>query len=176
MKEYNRGRKAGDGEDLTKEEAEKWWEETYRKERAVKEEMVKADPRFSSKTYYFLERALDRAFFEGMGNMADVLNTPDGKPREKGHVAAPDFCYEVAKFAVEEYGRLAKTTLAKLGLRSTSDVGDAMYNMIRFGLVATSKYDERSDFDNVLDLGETIDKLYERERKYSRRDKKRWLP
>ena len=54
--------------------------------------------------------------------------------------------------SLRQYGLLAATVLAHWGLRSTSDIGDIVFNMIVAGDLEKTESDSRSDFDNVFDF------------------------
>jgi uncharacterized repeat protein (TIGR04138 family) len=42
------------------------------------------------------------------------------------------------------------------GIRSTSDFGEVVYNLIRIGRMKQSKSDRREDFDDVYDFAEVF--------------------
>ena len=55
------------------------------------------------------------------------------KPRPAGHVNARELCEAVRKLGLRQYGLLAGTVLAHWRVRSTSDIGDIVYNLIAAG-------------------------------------------
>ncbi len=123
-------------------------------------DLLASDRRFTLETYRFIQEALQYAVFvsaaeESETDVDDVF-TSDAE----GHVAGQDLCYAAAEYAVHEYGYLAKDVLSQLGLRKTSDIGDVVYNLIRFGLMTQSDRDRREDFDDVFDLGEELKRLF----------------
>src|SRR5262249_30255988 len=73
-------------------------------------------------------------------------------PRGIGHVSGQELCHSVRTLALGQYGLLASTVLAHWGIRSTSDIGDIVYNMIANGDLEKTPQDSRSDFDDVFDL------------------------
>jgi uncharacterized repeat protein (TIGR04138 family) len=62
--------------------------------------------------------------------------------------------------AHEQYGLLAKLVLASWGIRSTSDFGEIVYNLIRIGRLSKSPRDRREDFDNVYDFEQALVKEF----------------
>ena len=122
-------------------------------------EILESDPRFTLETYRFIQEALEYAFFIGSSGASETSDD-EFAPGVDGHVTGQDLCYAAAEYAVREYGYLAKDVLAQLGLRKTSDLGDVVYNMIRFGLMTQSDNDRREDFDDVFDLGEELQRLF----------------
>jgi uncharacterized repeat protein (TIGR04138 family) len=51
---------------------------------------------------------------------------------------------------------LARSVLASWGLRTTSDIGEVVFKLIRVGQLKKSKRDKREDFDNVFDFDEAF--------------------
>jgi uncharacterized repeat protein (TIGR04138 family) len=62
----------------------------------------------------------------------------------------------VRALALRQYGLLAATVLGYWGIRSTSDIGDIVYNMIAAGDLEKTPNDSRSDFDNVFDFATAL--------------------
>ena len=58
--------------------------------------------------------------------------------------------------ALAQYGLMAKAVLRKWGIRSTSDLGEIVYNLIASGDLEKTPADSRSDFDDVFDFEETL--------------------
>ncbi len=67
-----------------------------------------------------------------------------------------ELCESVKKVALGQYGLLAATVLAHWGIRSTSDIGDIVYNMIAAGDLEKTPSDSRADFDNVYDFATAL--------------------
>jgi uncharacterized repeat protein (TIGR04138 family) len=76
----------------------------------------------------------------------------DDEPRPPRHVSGQELCHALRRMAHEHYGRLAKLVLAEWGIRSTSDFGEIVYNLIKIGEMSKSDGDQRSDFDDVYDF------------------------
>jgi uncharacterized repeat protein (TIGR04138 family) len=76
----------------------------------------------------------------------------DDEPRPPRHISGQELCHALRKMAHEQYGRLAKLVLAEWGIRSTSDFGEIVYNLIKIGEMSKSDGDQRSDFDDVYDF------------------------
>ena len=55
-----------------------------------------------------------------------------------------ELCEAVRKLALRQYGLLAATVLAHWGIRSTSDIGDIVYNMIATGDLEKTPNDSRA--------------------------------
>ena len=79
---------------------------------------------------------------------------------EYRHVSGGELIRGLCSFSKEKYGIMAFTFLQKWGIRSTADFGAAVYQLIDEGILAKQEGDELSDFDNVLDLRETLETRY----------------
>ncbi len=133
--------------------------------------IIASDPRFSIEAYAFILEALDHARVHKLHsiNRAEAQSAP-GSPKRRptssrararkdqraGHVTGRELCESVRKVALSQYGLLASTVLAHWGIRSTSDIGDIVYNMIAVGDLEKTPSDSRADFDNVFDFATAL--------------------
>jgi uncharacterized repeat protein (TIGR04138 family) len=129
--------------------------------------IIACDPRYAIDAYAFVLEALNHARFQKMkeqGRDRDKARpsqadrgprTPQSKSRQpgrSGHVTGPELCESARKLALRQYGLLAAAVLSHWGIRSTSDIGEIVYNMIATGDLEKTPDDSRSDFDNVFDF------------------------
>jgi uncharacterized repeat protein (TIGR04138 family) len=68
------------------------------------------------------------------------------------HVTGQELCEAIRRYALEQYGYMAKTVLNSWGLRNTSDFGEIVFNLIRVGQMRKTPSDTRVDFDNIYDF------------------------
>ncbi len=68
------------------------------------------------------------------------------------HVTGQDLCEAALRYALAQYGLLARTVLESLGIRSTSDIGNIVYNLMKIGHMRKTPADRREDFDDVFDF------------------------
>jgi uncharacterized repeat protein (TIGR04138 family) len=133
--------------------------------------IIANDPRFTIEGYAFVLEALHHARLhklKALDRDRDKAGTatPTKEPRPRrsraqrptrsGHVTGREVCEAVRKLALRQYGLLAITVLAHWGIRSTSDIGDIVYNMIATGDLEKTPSDSRSDFDNVYDFATAL--------------------
>lgn len=88
------------------------------------------------------------------------VSDDDDADEDSNGVTAVQICVVAVEYAVHAYGLMARTILAKLGLRTTGDLGDVVYKMIDAGLVFPSEGESRADFDDVFDLGEELERRF----------------
>ena len=136
--------------------------------------LLKKDRRFTLQTYRFVNEALEYAQELGMGKEAATENANGASSPDDvaNHVTGQDLSRAAKDWAVLQYGFMAKTVLAKLGLRKTRDFGDAVYNMIEVGLMSKTPEDSVEDFDDVFDLGAELDRAFEFQYENKRRGRK----
>ncbi len=127
--------------------------------------IIALDPRFSIDAYAFVLEALDHARIQKInglrardesGGRARTGRNRRKVPRGAGHVTGQELCHSVRTLALGQYGLLAATVLAHWGIRSTSDIGDIVYNMIATGDLEKTPNDSRSDFDDVYDFDKAL--------------------
>ncbi len=109
------------------------------------------DPRYSIHAYAFIFEALE--FTKGLKKRSQ--ERVRGRPRQPSaprHVTGRDLCEGARRLALEHYGLMALTVLSLWGIRSTSDLGEIVYNLIASGDLEKTPSDARTDFDDVYDF------------------------
>ncbi len=129
--------------------------------------IIACDPRFGIEAYAFvlealhyarlhklksLDREREKSGSSGTTKSPHSRKTRPKRPKDSGHVTGRELCEAVRKLALRQYGLLAATVLAHWGIRSTSHIGDIVYNMIATGDLEKTPNDSRADFDNVFDF------------------------
>jgi uncharacterized repeat protein (TIGR04138 family) len=125
--------------------------------------LLSEDRRYKLEAYQFVGAGLEYS--------QEVLGL--GKPgprsrRKKGgeddrpvrHVSGQDLCQALRRFALEQYGYMAKLVLESWGIRSTNDFGEIVYNLIKIGKMSKSDNDRREDFDKVYDFEQALVKEF----------------
>lgn len=130
--------------------------------------IIALDPRFCIDAYAFVLEALDHARIQKLNALrtrAEAANPPRSRrsaktrrrvPHGVGHVTGQELCHSVRKLALGQYGLLAAAVLGHWGIRSTSDIGDIVYNMIASGDLEKTPNDSRADFDNVFEFDKAL--------------------
>jgi uncharacterized repeat protein (TIGR04138 family) len=115
---------------------------------AVKE-IVKRKKRFTPAGFYFLKDALDFT-------VQRVVNE-HGDPR---HVSGPELLEGFRDYALEQFGPMASTLLNEWDIRSCSDVGEMVFQLIEEGIFGKQESDTKEDFDDIYDFEETFVKPF----------------
>ncbi len=117
------------------------------------------DPRYSIHAYAFVFEALE--FTKNLKKRARVRSRPQRKSTpESRHVNGRELCEGARQLALSHYGLLAMTVLNLWGIRSTSDIGEIVYNLIASGDLEKTPSDARADFDNVFDFETALRRDY----------------
>jgi uncharacterized repeat protein (TIGR04138 family) len=120
-------------------------------------QLLQEDRRYPLEAYVFVFEALQYAQNElNMGDESPTEPAPSVKeesetPAER-HVTGQELCEAIRKYALHQYGLMAKTVLNNWGLHNTSDFGEIVFNLIRIGQMRKTPSDQRIDFDDVYDF------------------------
>ena len=109
------------------------------------------DHRYTIHAYAFVFEALE--YTKGLRKRSPVKTK--GRTRSSAalrHVTGRELCEGVRKLALENYGMMALTVLNLWGIRSTSDLGELVYNLIASGDLEKTPTDSRTHFDDVFDF------------------------
>jgi uncharacterized repeat protein (TIGR04138 family) len=126
------------------------------------------DRRYKIEAYQFVRMGLTYAQ-EVMGLGGELAgpareeqedDDDEDAPRRPRHVKGQDLCLALARRAQEQFGLMARLVLAQWGVRSTSDFGEIVYNLIKIGEMSKSDGDRREDFDDVYDFQEALVRQY----------------
>jgi uncharacterized repeat protein (TIGR04138 family) len=130
--------------------------------------LLKEDRRYTLDAYVFLFEALQYAQRAlGMGvekpSDSDLEEPPEEEAAPSGgqqHVTGQELCEAIRRYALHQYGFMAKTVLNTWGLRTTADFGEVVYNLIRIGQMRKAPGDRRIDFDNLYDFDHAFRRDY----------------
>lgn len=143
-------------------------------------ELLAQDPRYKFEAYRFVERSLAYAHrtlgmgapkasepgsptleeLEELAASPELLDDAGDEPPVDRHLSGQELCEAIRQFAIEEYGFMAKVVLNSWGVRTTSDFGEIVYNLIRIGLMRKSKQDRREDFDGCYDFEDAFQRRF----------------
>jgi uncharacterized repeat protein (TIGR04138 family) len=130
-------------------------------------QIIANDPRYSIDAYAFVLEALNLARQQKLKGKPRERDRDRGsppppqargaaprsrKPRAGGHVTGRELCEAARRLALRQFGLMASTVLSEWGVRSTSDIGDIVYNLIAAGDLEKTPEDSREDFENVFDF------------------------
>ncbi len=120
-------------------------------------ELIRRDRRYQVEAYVFVLDAL-RYAQEVMGlgaerdDLHDEATAEDDPQAAERHVSGQELCEAIRRFALEQYGYMAQSVLNHWGVKSTSDLGAIVFNLIEIGHMRKTPEDRLEDFDNVFDF------------------------
>jgi uncharacterized repeat protein (TIGR04138 family) len=110
------------------------------------------DSRYSIQAYVFIFEAIEHT----KKLRARAESKVKGRRKGPRHISGQQLCEGACAMALGQYGLLAKVVLRQWGIRSTSDLGEIVYNLIASGDLEKTPSDSRADFDNVFDLEQAL--------------------
>jgi uncharacterized repeat protein (TIGR04138 family) len=114
------------------------------------------DPRYSIQAYDFVLEALEFAKNSKKRSQARPRARRAKSSEQTRHITGQELCQGARLLALRHYGFLALMVLNQWGIRSTSDLGEIVYNLIASGDLEKTPADRRSDFDGVFDLEDSL--------------------
>ncbi len=128
-------------------------------------QLVKQDDRYPVEAYFFIRDAL--AFAADSMELGKYSETAIDEPesleptlkqsRRERHLTGQELCEAIRRYAINQYGYMAKIVLNRWGISQTGDFGEIVYNMINVGIMKKSSQDRRSHFDNVYDFDDVFE-------------------
>jgi uncharacterized repeat protein (TIGR04138 family) len=133
--------------------------------------VIAGDSRYSIESYAFVLEALKRARNSKLQEQRKRRDQQRAaRPRKRaqgdspgekdaplsGHVTGAELCHAARRLALRYYGLMAITVLGEWGIRSTSDIGEIVYNLIASGDLDKTPSDRRADFDDVFDFAKAL--------------------
>ncbi len=118
------------------------------------------DPRYSIHAYAFVLEALE--YTKKHVKRPSRSRAGQGGKRQGAtrHVTGHELCEGARRLALAQYGLMALTVLNLWGIRSTSDLGEIVYNLIASGDLEKTSSDSRADFDDVYDFETALRRNY----------------
>lgn len=113
--------------------------------------LSRQERRFKPGAYHFILDALDY--------VSNFL----GKSRESGisrHVSVDELLEGIREYALDEYGPLAKVVLEYLGIYSTEDIGDLVFQLVDLGYLNRQDSEQKEDFCNGFDFEEVFEENF----------------
>lgn len=113
------------------------------------EEVIRADGRYPMEAFAFLHEGLTKA----------VQRVHGSSPRKAGqsHVSGQDLCCALRDLAIEKYGALARTVLARWNIRESFDFGRMVYLLIEHDFMKKTEEDSIEDFRDVYDFDQAFE-------------------
>jgi uncharacterized repeat protein (TIGR04138 family) len=125
--------------------------------------LLEEDRRYKLDAYVFLFEALHYAQdVLQMGAESPTEPAPaDDEPRgPEHHVSGQELCEAIRRYALHQYGYMAKTVLNRWGIHRTNDFGEIVFNLIRVGRMRKTPSDTQVDFNDLYDFDVAFKKQF----------------
>ena len=115
---------------------------------------IAQDNRYPVEAYQFVREAM--AFADDTMEMdeysfdANQTEEAIAVRSQERHLTGQQLCEAIRRYALNQFGYMARIVLKNWGIESTSGFGDIVYNMIDAGIMKKSARDRRSHFDDVF--------------------------
>lgn len=117
--------------------------------------LLNEDKRYKFEAYVFLFEALHYAqnvLQMGAERPTEPTAADDEPGHHEHHVSGQELCEAIRRYALEQYGYMAKTVLNRWGIHKTGDFGEIVFNLIRIGQMRKTPSDTQVDFEDVFDF------------------------
>jgi len=117
------------------------------------DEIVRTDGRYDREAYYFVREGLDFTI-----KMLKKDSRGAGR-----HVSGQELLDGLRRYALDQFGPMAKTVFAYWGINQCEDFGDIVFRMVDKGILGKTEQDTRDDFKGGYDFDEAFVKPYQPE-------------
>lgn len=107
--------------------------------------ILQRDKRFARDAYEFVREALDytRVWMD-----------------RKGHLTGQELLEGIRRYALDQFGPMAKTVLNMWGIKSCEDFGAIVFNLVEQKVFSKTADDSMEDFRGGYDFEEAFEKPY----------------
>jgi uncharacterized repeat protein (TIGR04138 family) len=74
------------------------------------------------------------------------------EPAKEHHVSGKQLIEGVRKFALDEFGLMARCVFNQWGIKKTGDFGNMVFNLVEIGLMSKTENDSMDDFEDIFDI------------------------
>ena len=73
------------------------------------------------------------------------------------HITGKEFCEGIRKYALDQFGPMARTVLEHWGIKNTLDFGHLVFALVEVGLMRKTEEDTLDDFKDVYNFKDAFD-------------------
>ncbi len=93
-------------------------------------------------------------------DIAEALQTAGGLEKMNRHVTGQELCRTVRDVALNRWGLMARTVLARWGVTRTEDIGAIIFALVENDWLQKQPTDSIKDFENVFSFDQAFDQSY----------------
>ncbi len=121
-------------------------------------ELCREDSRFAYEAYEFVSEAVTYTVKQ-LGRAAHQNEAPKGRkkpPSDDHHVSGAELLRGTCELAVREFGMMAPVVFKQWGVKTTDDVGEIVFKLIKIQHLSKSERDDPNDFHALFDLHQAL--------------------
>ena len=115
--------------------------------------ILEKDTRYDRDSYYFVREGLDFTL-KMLKKQAHSL------PAQR-HISGQELLEGLRRYAIDQFGPMAKTVLSYWGIHKCADFGEIVFNMVEKGILGKTEQDSLEDFRAGYDFDEVFVKPYQ---------------
>jgi uncharacterized repeat protein (TIGR04138 family) len=112
------------------------------------DEIIGRDSRYDRDAYYFVREGLDFTL--------KMLKKQHQATAVLRHVSGQELLEGLRRYALDQFGPMAKTVLDYWGVRKCEDFGEIVFNMVEKSILGKTEQDSREDFRGGFDFEEAF--------------------
>lgn len=116
------------------------------------DEILKRDARYERDAYFFVREGLDFTI--------KMLKKNAQTPATR-HVSGQELLEGLRRYALDQFGPMAKTVLEYWQIRHCEDFGEIVFSMVERGILGKTDQDSREDFKSGYDFEEAFVKPFQ---------------
>lgn len=116
------------------------------------EKIVTSNTRYAADAYRFVKEALDYTI--------KMQRRRKSRHAEPQHVTGQELLEGVRRYALAEFGPMARTIFEHWGIRRCEDFGEIVFNLVDAGIFGKTDTDNRADFQGGYDFEDAFDKPF----------------
>jgi uncharacterized repeat protein (TIGR04138 family) len=122
-------------------------------------QLCREDSRFAYEAYEFVCDAVTYTQ-DRLGRVPNRQEPAQDERRKQGsdenHVSGAELLRGTCDLAIREFGMMAPVVFKQWGLKTTDDVGEIVFKLIKVQLLSKSDRDDPNDFHNLFDLHQAL--------------------
>lgn len=107
--------------------------------------IIERDSRYDAEAYAFVMTALHYLM---------------SKKKKRRHISGQELLEGIRRYGLRQFGPMTRTVLEYWGIKSTTDFGEIVFNLVESGLMRKRPEDSKDDFKDVFDFKAVFDKPY----------------
>jgi uncharacterized repeat protein (TIGR04138 family) len=123
------------------------YDDTGKLKEAAVEMIFSRELQYSKDAYLFVLAGMQKAFVKHFQ-----------KPHNKtpGHISGAELLEALREYALDAFGKAAKSTLKSWGVTKCEDFGEIVFNLVEAGLLGRQPSDCKEDFQNGYDFDQAF--------------------